>query len=99
MKGIRISDYAIFIRKSALRQLSIPWHELLKVMESENPYDENEDLVSFGPHFGEVISEFITKLEAFGLVYGRDFYDFLDNAPAWCQLYVSLADEDTHQSG
>lgn len=61
-------------------------------METEHPLDENESLVSFGPHFGgEAASEFIKRLEELGLVYFNDFFDIpgLD-LPEWCQLYVTM---------
>ncbi len=91
MPGVRVSPhYGIVIRKQALEQHSIPLDKLLKAMQASEPLDEDESLISFGPHFGrEAAAEFIRRLEALGLVYGEDFLDFDDMLPEWCLVYVA----------
>lgn len=84
--------FGIIIKKSALEKNDISFQSLLQVMETEEPLDQNEELVAFGPHFGgEASAEFIRRLETVGLIYFEDFFDIpgLD-LPEWCQLYVNL---------
>ena len=96
MEAVRLADLGIFIKKSALARHAITQADLLKVMDAEEPYDQNETLVSFGPHFGgEAAGEYIRRLEALGLEYGRDFFDFADTMPDWCQLYMGLTPAET----
>ena len=90
MKGVRVSEhFGIVIRKHALQKHNVSFQVLLQVMETEQPLDEDEELISLGPHFGgEAANEFVRRLESLGLVYGDDFFDFADIIPDWCQLYV-----------
>ena len=91
MRGVRVSQhFGIVIRKQSLEQHSISFGEVLRTMEVSEPLDENETLVSFGPHFGEEAArEFIQRLETLGLVYGDDFLDFDDMLPEWCHVYMA----------
>ncbi len=92
MTGVRVSEhFGIVVRKAALDEHHVSMHSLFQVMETERPFDEDADLVSFGPHFGgEAAGEFIGRLEALGLIYGQDFIDFADSLPEWCHLYMAL---------
>lgn len=59
--------------------------QLLEAMEAEVPLDANEDLISFGPHFGEeAANEFVRRLESLGLVHIDDFFVFCGDFPSWC---------------
>jgi len=95
MPGVRVSPhYGIVIRKQVLEQHSIPLDKLLKATQASEPLDEDESLISFGPHFGrEAAIEFIQRLENLELVYGEDFLDFDDMLPEWCQVYVAHSKE------
>jgi hypothetical protein len=59
--------------------------------------DANEDILSFGPHFGqEAVDEGVRRLEALGLSYVEDFFVFIADLPDWCRLGVALrSDEET----
>ncbi len=93
MPGVRISEhFGLVIQKSALARHNISLNLLLQKMEAEHPFDEDEALLSFGPHFGgEAAQEFTRRLETLGLKYGEDFIDFADTLPEWCQVYICLA--------
>lgn len=91
MNYVKLPELGIVIRKSSLAGQNVSRSTLLSIMESETPYDENNELISFGPHFGnEAVLFFINKLEGLNLIYGVDFYDFMDTTPEWLQLGVSL---------
>ena len=60
-------------------------------MEVEQPLDSNEDLISFGPAFGEeAMNEFISRLQALGLQYVDDFFSISYDIPAWCGLRIEI---------
>jgi len=92
MAGIHISEhFGIVIRKAALAQHLITHHQILAAMEAEAPMDEDTDLLSFGPHFGDEAGHtFIQRLEQLSLVYGDDFIDLALVVPEWWQLMVAL---------
>ena len=93
MPGVRVSEhFGLVIQKSALVKHDLSLDLLLQQLETEHPFDEDEALLSFGPHFGgEAAQEFSRRLEAIGLKYGEDFIDFADTLPEWCQVYIHLA--------
>lgn len=90
MKGVKISsDFGIVVKKVALNVKSLTRSQLFEIMDAESPFDEDEDLLSFGPHFGEeAAKEFIKRLEKAGLVYYDDFFELSEIVPQWCQLYI-----------
>jgi len=92
MAGIHISaHFGIVSRKAALAPHLITHHQILAAMEAEAPMDEDTDLLSFGPHFGDEAGHtFIQRLEQLSLVYGADFIDLALVVPEWCQLMVAL---------
>lgn len=93
MTAVKVSEhFGIVVRKSALDAQAISTVQLLATMETTQPLDENQNLISFGPHFGrEACNEFIRRLEQLGLTYGDDFIDIEETLPSWCQLYVELS--------
>lgn len=94
MKPVRVADCGIFIRKDSLRANNIPRSKLLSIMETDEPFDESEELISFGPHFGsEATNVFTERLEKLGLKFLIDFSDYLDNQPDWCQFCVQIKDQ------
>lgn len=92
--AVQISEhFGLVIRKSALIRRHISVVQLKQVMETEKWFDEDEQLISVGPHFGgEAANKFSRRLEKAGLVYGEDFIDFADLLPPWCKLSISLND-------
>jgi len=89
-EGVRVSnDFGIVVKKAAIRTKQVSRSRLLEIMETESPYDEDEFLLSFGPHFGEEArNEFIRRLEEEGLAYYEDFFDFSETVPHWCSIYA-----------
>ena len=89
--SVKVSEhFGIVIQKRALVANCISRDKLLEVLEATSWFDEDNDLISAGPHFGgEVASEFIMRLEKLGLTYGEDFIDFSDMLPAWCTVSIS----------
>ena len=57
--------------------------KLIEIMESQ-PMDQDNDLISYGPSFGQEAADSLSiKLEAAGLVYVDDFYIFVGDFPDW----------------
>jgi len=87
------SEYGVIVRKAALATKGIAYGTLLHAFEVEAPLDENDDLVSFGPSFGqEAMDEFISRLQALGLEYFDDFFCVACDFPEWCALRGGLAE-------
>lgn len=60
-------------------------------MEAEKPYDEDDELIAFGPHFGgEAASEFERRLKTLGLDEYRDFFIYEDACPHWVTATIGL---------
>jgi hypothetical protein len=92
--SVAISEhYGIIIRKDALQRCGVASDDLKSLMETEEWMDEDENLISAGPHFGqEASNEFTRRLEGLGLIYGEDFFDFEDMLPAWCKMHVHFVE-------
>jgi hypothetical protein len=90
--SVGISEhYGIIIRKDAVHRCRITFDALKEIMEADQWLDEDENLISAGPHFGrEASNEFVKRLERRGLIYGEDFFDFDDTLPSWCTMYVKF---------
>ncbi|KAB2877342.1 hypothetical protein F9K33_16515 [bacterium] len=90
-KNVKISTpFGILIRLNALMKCNIKRDHILAIMEVDNPLDENENLISFGPHFGEeAAAEFTNRLERIGLRYIDDYFVFKEDIPEWllCLAY------------
>lgn len=57
------------------------------------------DLIAIGPIYAaEALGEVIAEMEAQGLVYFDDFFDFSGNWPEWLSVYV-MAARQAHASG
>jgi hypothetical protein len=90
-KGVKVSaDYGIVVRRASLKRLALSDEAVYELMEVERPFDQDEELMSFGPHFGiEAARELSRRLEAKGLVYPDDLFIFEESVPDWCELRVS----------
>ncbi|MEO5971346.1 MAG: hypothetical protein ABIQ95_15580 [Bdellovibrionia bacterium] len=91
-RQIKITDeFGIIIRKKALLEKSIKIEAVLAAFENESPMDENEDLISFGPHFGgEAMDNFGKRLTKLGLEYIDDYFNFYGEFPGWAEFSVAL---------
>lgn len=85
-------EYGVIVRKAALTAKNISYSALFDAFETDVPLDGNDDLVSFGPSFGqEAMDEFVSRLQALGLVYFDDFFCIAYDLPEWCALRAGLA--------
>jgi hypothetical protein len=67
-------------------------HSILEVLEVNEPSDINDELLTFGPSFGqEALDVQINRPVALGLVYFDDFFEFVGSFPTWCRFHASLA--------
>jgi len=63
----------------------------LEALEVKEPFDMNDELLSFGPSFGQEALDVLTdRLIALGLVYVDDFFEFVGIFPTWCRFHASL---------
>jgi hypothetical protein len=85
MKTVVIStEFGIVVRTASLNERGLHRDQLLQQLEAE-PLDENDELMSFGPHFGgEAADEFRGRLYMLGLEYGNDFFIYEGGFPDWC---------------
>ena len=99
MNAVHVTHhFGIVVRKGALAKTGLHVNELVQIMDVDRPLDENETLISFGPHFGqEAANVFIVRLEEIGLIYGDDFIDIDDTLPDWCTLYIGDASMSSDQ--
>lgn len=85
------SDYGLIIRTQSLGEHDITPAKLCETLQFEAAYDQNSELISFGPSFGqEALEEFISRLENIGLRYWDDFFEFKGDYPNWVRFYVEL---------
>lgn len=96
MSVVISEHYGIIIRKAAVRRCGLTDDALKVLMEAAQWLDEDDYLLSSGPHFGrEASNELVQRLEQHGFIYGTDFVDFAETLPAWCKLCVTFTgDED-----
>jgi hypothetical protein len=85
------SEFGLVVRRAALEQRGVSYRKLLDTMETETPLDVNEELLSFGPHFGlEAATELARRLEALGMINIDDFFIFVGDFPEWCGFTAFL---------
>jgi hypothetical protein len=86
------SDFGVVLRKAALRERGVALEDVLKAMDAHEPLGSDDDLLSFGPHFGqEAANVFSARLDALGLLYVEDYFVFTELVPPWCALHVSVS--------
>lgn len=84
------SEFGIIIRRRALVERGVSVDDIVSLMESA-PLDINEDLISFGPSFGqEALDTLIRRLMSAGLEYFDDFFEFSGIFPPWCHFKASI---------
>jgi hypothetical protein len=91
LNGVKVStDYGIVVRRASLKRIGLSDQAVCQLMDVERPFDQDEVLMSFGPHFGiEAARGLSRRLETKGLVYPDDFFVFEELLPEWCELRVS----------
>jgi hypothetical protein len=92
MKTVKVtSEYGIVIRRASLAEKNIDYSRVLQAMEVVQPFDSNDDILSFGPSFGEeAMNGFISRLQALGLEYVDDFFNITYDLPSWCGLRMEI---------
>ena len=93
--SIAVTGYhGIVLRKDALQDKRIAVEDVLHVLEAETPFDEDDELISFAPSFGEeAMHEFMRRLDALGLDYFNDYCTISADIPSWCALRASIHKE------
>lgn len=85
--------YGLVIRKNALIEHGVPLEKLLAIMKIDAPLASNDQLVSFGPFFGqEALDRLIKELSGFGLQYFDDFVEVVGDYPGWCRFKVGYVE-------
>jgi hypothetical protein len=93
--GINVTaEFGLIVRRRALLERNVPLEKVLAAVEAGRPLDCNDDLISFGPGFGqEALDEFSRRLIELGLVYFDDFFEFAVPCPSWCRFQAEAAAE------
>lgn len=80
-------EYGLVVRRAALVERAIALDDLLRTLEVDQPLDQSNDLLSFGPHFGrEALNAMSGRLTKLGFIYHDDFFEILMDYPGWCRL-------------
>lgn len=89
-----VGAVTLILRKASLYERAVPREKLFHALEVQVPLDENEQLLSFGPIFGEeALHVFTQRLERLGLRYEDDFFGFDPVVPHWCGLLAYWREE------
>jgi hypothetical protein len=79
------SEFGLIVRRKALAERQVDLRNLYIAMDAEERLDANDDLLSFGPHFGrEALNTVLSRLTELGLIYFDDFFEFCGDYPPWC---------------
>jgi surfactin synthase thioesterase subunit len=85
-------EHGIVVRKDAMGSRKIDRPDLLAIFEVTEPLSEDQDLIVFGPSFGqEACNEFIRRLQAAGLRYVDDFFALELDHPEWLTFSAALS--------
>ena len=85
------NHFGLVIRKKALEEKKINLETIKSKVFESPPLDENDYLISYGPHFGgEEMKVYETRLKTLGLEYVDDYYDFSNMHPEWLELFVGF---------
>ncbi len=87
-------EFGLLIRKAALTEKNLSVDAIFTALEVRSPNDENEEFLSFGPHFGaEAVHDLTDRLSELGLQYWDDFFETTLDHPDWCQFYAVRPDK------
>jgi hypothetical protein len=91
MECVRVTgEFGLVVRLASLNERGLTVEKLLDALETSAPFDSNDEIASFGPHFGaEVLETLVRRLTDLGLEYFDDFFEFSGDFPAWCTFRVS----------
>ncbi|MBX9813379.1 MAG: hypothetical protein K2X76_01615 [Sphingomonas sp.] len=86
------AEYGLILRKGALAEKGISPEILSDIMADIDVFGEDENLISYGPLFGEeVLEEIKARLSANKLDYVDDYFELNMLLPHWVKLGVELA--------
>ena len=93
MESVRVTgEYSIVVRLASLKKRGVPLSKLMAALGASEPFDSNDEIASFGPHFGrEALDTLVQRLSDLGLEYFDDFFEFSGDFPKWCIFRVSAA--------
>lgn len=78
--------------------VGVDYADVLKALESQKPLDQNGELITFGPSFGEeAMSEFASRLRNLGLKFIDDFFCLSFDLPEWCGIRLIFRGDDPAQ--
>lgn len=84
-------EFGLIIRKAALTEKDISGRTLTEAVHDIDLIAENDDLLTFGPLFGdEAFQTIMRRLELIGLTYVDDYFGLDVLVPPWVGLGVSL---------
>lgn len=91
MNVVKVTNFfGIIIRKDAIYKKSLSISDIKDVIETDL-IDENDELLSYGPCFGEEAANNISKeLESKGLEYVDDYFIFQGDFPDWMSFRVGF---------
>lgn len=91
-KQVKVTfEYGLVIRRSASSEKGISSKQLENVFEGNKALDLNENILSYGPHFGQdVMMYYFRRLESIGLVHVEDFFELEYDHPEWLQFYADM---------
>jgi hypothetical protein len=85
------TQFGIVVRKARLLELGLDLDTVLQKLETDVAFDEDEHVLSLGPHFDEAAAnELGTRLSALGLEAVDDWFIFHGDIPEWCTVSVGL---------
>lgn len=86
------AEYGLVLRKGALTEKGISSDRMSDIMDDIDVLGENDDIISFGPLFGEeALEEIKGRLSGNGLEYADDYFELNLLLPHWIKLGVASA--------
>lgn len=88
------AEYGLVLRKKSLAEKGMSPSALSDIMADIDILGEDDDLISFGPLFGEeALEEIKTRLSAGNLEYADDYFELNLLLPYWVKLGVAYRTE------
>jgi hypothetical protein len=85
-------EYGLVVRKSSLMERGISQSSFSEAMHDIDILEENDELMSYGPLFGqEAFDEIKTRLANIGLSHVDDYLELNFLLPDWLRLGVALS--------
>ncbi len=83
-------EFGLIVREGSLLEKDISHSTLTEIMQDIDVLGENDDIISYGPMFGEeALQEIRSRLSSAGFEYVDDYFDLNFLMPDWAKLGVS----------